>query len=155
MKSKNRDLTMAISVANMYHLNQVRDGSGLPYIIHPLAVMSNVNTLDEKIVAVLHDTVEDCDCSLDDLRRFRIEEHTIDAVNAISKRNGEKQEDYLDRVMTNELAYTVKLVDIKHNMSDMSLIEPKTEARWRAKYEKSLRHLKNGERKCLYIEEIL
>jgi (p)ppGpp synthase/HD superfamily hydrolase len=47
----------AIEIAKTAHVGQV-DKAGKPYINHPLHVMNSVDTLEEKIVAVLHDTIE-------------------------------------------------------------------------------------------------
>jgi (p)ppGpp synthase/HD superfamily hydrolase len=50
-------LQRAIAIAAKAHEGQV-DKAGNPYLDHPLFVMENVNSLEEKIVAVLHDAVE-------------------------------------------------------------------------------------------------
>jgi hypothetical protein len=52
-------LERAIAIATEAHTGQV-DKAGTPYIAHPLRVIENVSTMDEKIVAALHDVVEDC-----------------------------------------------------------------------------------------------
>jgi len=61
------NLHMAILLANECHKNQT-DKAGEPYILHPLKVMMDMETLDEKIVAVLHDVVEDSDLTIKNLR---------------------------------------------------------------------------------------
>ncbi len=54
----------AVDYARIAHAAQVRKGSGIPYVYHPLAVASLViefgGNEDQAIVAVLHDVVEDC-----------------------------------------------------------------------------------------------
>ncbi|PSB29764.1 HD domain-containing protein [Chlorogloea sp. CCALA 695] len=60
------DLTKAISIATSAHKNQV-DKGGKPYIEHPLRVMKQMMSDAARIVAVLHDVIEDSDYSLDDL----------------------------------------------------------------------------------------
>jgi (p)ppGpp synthase/HD superfamily hydrolase len=54
----------ALAFAADAHAGQVRKGSSVPYIAHPLAVASlaleHGADEDEAIAAVLHDTVEDC-----------------------------------------------------------------------------------------------
>ena len=52
------NLERAIEIAVQAHKG-ASDKGGAPYILHPLAVMHNLDTDDEKIVAVLHDVVED------------------------------------------------------------------------------------------------
>jgi len=49
----------AIAIAAEAHEGKV-DKAGAPYILHPLRVMLKMATTEERIVAVLHDVVEDC-----------------------------------------------------------------------------------------------
>ncbi|MGZ7078608.1 MAG: GTP pyrophosphokinase, partial [Thermoanaerobaculia bacterium] len=60
-------LERAIAIAAEKHAGQT-DKAGAPYILHPLRVMLRVSTNDERITAVLHDVVEDCGVTLEDLR---------------------------------------------------------------------------------------
>ena len=60
-------LDRAIELAKQHHEGQT-DKTGNPYIEHPLRVMNQVESEEEKIVAILHDIVEDTDISLDELR---------------------------------------------------------------------------------------
>lgn len=61
--SSNR-FAKAVELATRLHDGQVRKGTSIPYIAHPIAVASLVieygGTEDESIAALLHDTVEDC-----------------------------------------------------------------------------------------------
>ena len=63
---------LAIEVATKAHQNQVRKGTDIPYITHPLAVgiiLAQAGCSDEVIIAgILHDTVEDTPITLDYLR---------------------------------------------------------------------------------------
>ena len=63
-------LERAIELAVEHHKGQV-DKAGEPYILHPLRLMMSVDKDDEKIVAVMHDIVEDTDITLDDLRKIK------------------------------------------------------------------------------------
>ncbi len=60
----NTDCYKAYMIANRAHKGQV-DKAGKPYILHPLYVMSKMHTEEEAIVAILHDVIEDTDCTLD------------------------------------------------------------------------------------------
>ena len=51
-------LERAISIAVEAHRGQ-EDRNGAPYVLHPLRMMCRVETEMQKIVAVLHDVVED------------------------------------------------------------------------------------------------
>lgn len=120
MYSDNQMLVMAIHMALNAHGIQL-DKAGMPYILHPLHVMTCVDGIDAKIVAVLHDAIEDTDLTLEGLRFAGFEPIIIDAIDAISKRKGEKNEEYWTRVKANELALKVKMQDIAHNMSPARL----------------------------------
>ena len=65
-------LNLAIEVAVKAHQNQLRKGTDIPYITHPLAVgiiLAKAGCSDDVIVAgILHDTVEDTSITLDYLR---------------------------------------------------------------------------------------
>ena len=66
-----KQLDKAIQFATKAHEGQTRKYTGEPYIVHPLAVMEIVKTVDHTeemlMAAVLHDTVEDCDVTLDQI----------------------------------------------------------------------------------------
>lgn len=108
-------LKKAIAIAEKAHAGQV-DKAGKPYIGHPVRVMNAVQSLDEKIVGVLHDAVEDSDLTLDDLSAQGFPAHLIEAIDAITKREGEEYEAYLKRVTRNPIALRVKIADMTDNM---------------------------------------
>ena len=62
-------LEQAIALAAQQHAGQV-DKANAPYILHPLRVMLNVPTIEHKIVAVLHDVLEDTETNTEDLRKI-------------------------------------------------------------------------------------
>lgn len=131
-------LTLAIRIALGAH-GDTLDKGGMPYILHPLHVMDCVDSIDAKIVAVLHDTIEDTSQTLVGLWTAGFSDEIIDAIDAISKRKGEKNQDYWARVKANPLALRVKLADIAHNSSEGRLAAlPKEEADYlRNKYSKA------------------
>lgn len=63
----------AIVFATNAHQGTERRGKGYPYILHPLEAMAIVATIDNDpdllAAAVLHDTVEDTEVTLEDLQR--------------------------------------------------------------------------------------
>ncbi len=67
-------IALAIEVAVKAHQNQVRKGTDIPYVIHPLAVgiiLAKAGCSDDVIIAgILHDTVEDTSVTLDDLQNI-------------------------------------------------------------------------------------
>ncbi|MBE9044927.1 HD domain-containing protein [Pleurocapsales cyanobacterium LEGE 10410] len=118
-------LDKAIEIAKIAHKGQV-DKGGQPYIDHPLRVMNNLETVEEKIVAVLHDAVEDSDLTVEDLRAAGFSEVIVEAIAAITKQEGEKRKDYLKRVMDNPTALKVKIADMTDN-ADISRIPNPTD----------------------------
>lgn len=138
-------LDRAIVIATINHEGQV-DKSGLPYILHPITVMTMVETIEEKIVAILHDVVEDTIMTLDDLRADPVEfsDEVIDAVDAISRRDGESTKQYYDRLVANRLAMKVKIADLEHNMSMPRLLTIRDKDLNRVRYYHSKwKHLKS------------
>ena len=113
-------LERAIAIAATAHAGQV-DKGGAPYILHPLKVMLRMTTLEERIVSVLHDVVEDCEISLDDLRKEGFSEVVLSAIESVTKVPGESYEDFVERAAQNPIGRVVKLADLEEN-SDLSRI---------------------------------
>lgn len=108
------NLSDAITLATHAHRGQV-DKGGAPYILHPLRIMAQMNSNEERIVAILHDVVEDStDIDLADIA-FVFGDRIAEAVDALTKRKGESYDAYLERVKGDELATKVKLADLKDN----------------------------------------
>lgn len=105
----------AIALAIEAHRGQL-DKSRQPYILHPLRVMFNCETEIERIVAVLHDVVEDTGRSFDDLRKLGYSQDVIAALDCVTKRPGEDYEQFIERAAANPVARNVKLADLKDNM---------------------------------------
>lgn len=112
-------LHAAILMALKYHGKQ-EDKAGQLYVLHPLHVMLQMDQLDEKIVAVLHDILEDTTCTIEKLQE-NFPQQIVDAVIALTRNKGIPYEDYLKRVKENPLALSVKLKDIEHNSSEKRL----------------------------------
>lgn len=112
---ENEELNKAYEIASMAHKNQ-KDKGGIEYINHPVAVSTLVGSLEEKIVALLHDVVEDTRVTLEELKSFGFNDNVIAAIDAISKKAGESTDDYMNRVKNNKLACSVKKADLLHNM---------------------------------------
>ncbi|MBK9749239.1 MAG: GTP pyrophosphokinase [Anaerolineae bacterium] len=105
----------AIIWATEVHRGQV-DKAGNPYILHPLRVMLRMTSAEARFVAILHDTIEDSDHTLDDLRALGYSETIIAAVDAITRRDDETYEEFILRLKPNPLARAVKLADLLDNM---------------------------------------
>ena len=131
-------LDKAIALAKIAHEGQV-DKGGHSYINHPLRVMNAVETVEEKIVAVLHDAVEDSDLTIDDLKREGFSEEIVCAIAAITKLEGEKRKDYLKRVELNKIALKVKIADMNDNADISRIYNPGDRDRERTRiYKKNI-----------------
>ncbi len=106
----------ALLIAVTAHRGQV-DKLGKPYILHPLAVAAQLDDLELKTIAVLHDTIEDTDVTADYLISQGIPKGIVEAVELLSKPKDEDYESYLHRVKENSKAKAVKLADLAHNTS--------------------------------------
>jgi GTP diphosphokinase / guanosine-3',5'-bis(diphosphate) 3'-diphosphatase len=116
-------LNLAIAIANQAHAGQL-DKAGKPYISHPLTVMAQMDTLESKIVAVLHDAIEDSELTIADLVRQGFPEFITAAIAAITKLDDELYEDYILRVKSNAIARKVKIADVTHNMDISRIANP-------------------------------
>ena len=97
------------------HEGQV-DKCGQPYWMHPFAVADAVEGDDAKTVANLHDVVEDTDATLEWLLGQGFPAHIVDAVDAITRRDGESYDDFVTRAGRNGIARKVKIADLRHNL---------------------------------------
>jgi (p)ppGpp synthase/HD superfamily hydrolase len=110
-------LANAIALASEKHKDQF-DKGGMPYILHPLRVMSFVKTDDLELmcIAVLHDVMEDCGVTAKDLFDAGMSLRVIKGVSNLTKLDGQSPEEYLEIIKANPDAIKVKLADLRHNM---------------------------------------
>ncbi|RSM64597.1 GTP pyrophosphokinase [Kibdelosporangium aridum] len=133
-------LQQAYDVAEEKHRHQRRK-SGDPYITHPLAVATILAELGMDtttlVAALLHDTVEDTDYSLELLRADFGDEvaHLVDGVTKLDKvKLGTAAEAETIRKMIIAMAkdprvLVIKLADRLHNMRTMRFLPPEKQAR--------------------------
>ena len=108
------DLQRAIEISVTAHKRQVRkDGS--PYVLHPLRLMMSVNSADEKIVAVLHDVVEDTDITMQQLEDEGFSKQVLAALRLVTHDDGTSYENYITNIKGNPIARAVKLADLRDN----------------------------------------
>lgn len=117
-------IDIALAIAKKAHAGQV-DKASVDYIQHPLYVASQVNTEQEKAVALLHDVIEDSDITAADLFASGLSNEVVTAVQILTKKKGQSYQEYLGKVKSNNLARVVKLADLKHN-SDLSRLKSVT-----------------------------
>ncbi|MCK6073901.1 HD domain-containing protein [Paenibacillus silvae] len=135
------DIELAISIALEAHKGQL-DKGGNPYILHPLAVMNRVETIEEKIVAVLHDVIEDTEVTIEQLRELGFSEEIVKAIGLLTRSKEDSYEQFIEKTTTNRIARNVKIADIQENMN-LSRIKNPTEQDYNRleKYKKAMERL--------------
>jgi len=116
-----RLLAKAISIAAVAFKDKL-DKGGEPYILHCLYVMNKQTTITRKIIAILHDLIEDTDWTFDDLRKEGYGDSIIIPLRLLTF--NETVQPYLDQirdVSTNADATAVKLADLEHNLQPWRL----------------------------------
>lgn len=136
-------LRRAVRVAAAAHRGQT-DKAGEPYIHHPLAVMSRLSGDDERVVAVLHDTLEDTSLTAEKLLSMGFSASVVAALQAMTHKDHEPYLKYVRRICGNKLAVRPKIADVKENLREDRLHDEATKA-WHAqrkpKYLEALRML--------------
>jgi len=118
------NLEQAISIASLAHAGQL-DKGGEPYILHPLRVMMKLKDEKQRIVAVLHDVIEDTGVTDMNLIIQGLEIDLINVILTLTRNKNESYDEYIDRISKDEFAIQVKLADLEDNM-DMSRLKNPT-----------------------------
>jgi (p)ppGpp synthase/HD superfamily hydrolase len=125
-------LASAIAFASDKHKDQF-DKAGMPYILHPLTVMSFLDTDDLELmcIGVLHDVIEDCGVTFADLYAIGMSERVVFGVKGMTKVSGESISEQFARLVQNIDIIKTKLADLRHNMDPrrMKGVSPKDQAR--------------------------
>ncbi len=113
-------LEIALNLALNAHTGQ-KDKAGQPYVLHPLRIMHQMDTDEERIVALLHDVIEDSQYSDKDLIRHGIPENIVNTVMILSKNENENYEAFINKISKNKLAVKIKKADIIDNLNLLRL----------------------------------
>lgn len=113
-------LELARTLSQTYHTDQ-KYGQEDYFAYHITGVVNSLKLHNYSenflIVAYLHDIVEDTEVSLDTIKNlFGV--NIANAVDAITKRDGEARPDYLARCSKNNIARMVKLHDAMFNANN-------------------------------------
>ena len=128
-------LKKAIEFATKAHEGQIRKYTGEPYIVHPLEVsdiVSSVEHTEEMLMAaVLHDTVEDTDTTIQDIdREFGpVVAQLVDELTDVSKpedgnRATRKGIDRDHSAQASAQGQTIKVADLISNTSSITEHDP-------------------------------
>lgn len=116
-----QDLELASTIAAKFHAGQ-RYGKH-DYMYHLNAVAKSLAQENDDrlpIVGVLHDILEDTECTADLLRQL-FDKDVVDAVVAITKTCGESYDAYMAKVKANNLARVTKMHDTLCNLTESTL----------------------------------
>lgn len=94
-----------------------KDYAGLEYIAHPLIIYLGCNNEDERIVALLHDVIEDTKITIADLELF-FDKKIIDALKLITHEKIYDRDEYIKKIKENPIARRVKILDLKTNLDE-------------------------------------
>lgn len=138
-------LKAAEELARRAHKGQ-KDKSGEDYFGHVSRVSGRCESMEAKIVGMLHDTVEDTDVTVEEIRG-NFGDRVADAVFAMTHQDGEEWWDYIARVEKNPISRQVKISDLIDN-SNLSRLKKVTltDVRRQEKYNKTLQRLMDPER---------
>ena len=138
-----RLLDKAADICIKKHAGQ-RDKSGAAYFMHPMRVAMRCRTDEEKIIALLHDVIEDTDVTAEYLLSEGFPHNIVDGVLALTKHPGESYEEFVARAALHPLGRVVKIRDIEDNLDvrRLDFVSPETAARL-SKYLAALKFLTN------------
>lgn len=91
------------------------DKTGLPYALHPIHLAEQMRSEDETCAALLHDVMEDCGKTPDDLRGIGMCERVVEALTLLTHDPSLPYLDYVRRLRDNPVARAVKIADLRHN----------------------------------------
>lgn len=100
-----------------------KDIAGEEYYHHPIRVAEKCQSINAKVVALLHDTIEDTEVTVETLQKEGFSQDIIDGVLSVTKREGESYEDFVRRAAENPLGREVKKADLEDNMDIRRLKE--------------------------------
>lgn len=115
----------ALNLCLKAHKGQ-KDRSDLPYALHPIHLAEQFDHASQVCAALLHDTMEDCDISEDDLREAGMSEEVIEAVRLLTHDPNVPYLEYVRGTADNRIAKAVKIADLRHN-GDLSRLERVTD----------------------------
>lgn len=141
------DLDRALEIALDAHSGDT-DKANEAYIRHPLRVMQAMDTKTERIVALLHDVVEDSEYTLDEIEQ-EFNKEICDAVDCLTKDENKRKEmddteyyleEFIEDAAENEIARKVKRADIEDNM-DLTRLSDVAEENWEQLQEEDWKRL--------------
>lgn len=137
------NILLAKYIAKSVHKSQT-DKAGVDYFAGHLTTVANgVNSKKAKVIAYLHDSLEDTPLTDKELLKV-FDKDIVEAIKVLTKPKNVNYLTYIRNIKTNSLAKAVKLSDLRNN-SDLSRLSKVTEKdlQRKEKYEKAIRILEN------------
>ncbi len=123
------------------HKDQV-DKTGIPYVFHPFHLAEQMTDEITTVCALLHDVVEDTDCTFEDLQKMGFPDEAIIALKLLTHDPAVPYMEYVKAIAENPVAKQVKIADLRHNSDLSRMDEIDQRAIERAeKYKKALAYL--------------
>ena len=129
-----RQWDIARKIAAKKHAGQT-DKQGVPYIEHPVRVAARLDDPKLKVVALLHDILEDTDMTAEELLKEGISRECVDMVQLLTRKEDQNYRDYILSVKAHPEIIPVKLADLQDNL------RPGCPPALRKRYEEALRML--------------
>lgn len=130
----------AVGLAMRLHAGQV-DKAGEPYWQHCARVRARLPddaTDDEKVAALLHDTIEDCGETVESLGGRGVAPGALTIIESLTRREGERYSEFIERIARSGApTIRVKLADIADNSDPLRLarLDQATRERLTRKYD--------------------
>lgn len=115
----------AMQIAIKVHRGQL-DKGGNDYINHPVRVERRCICQEDRLVALLHDTIEDGNIASEYLLLVGFSQEVVDAVLSVSRKRGEDYFKFIQRCKANPIGRRVKICDLEDNM-DITRLKELTE----------------------------
>ena len=109
-----------------------KDKAGKPYIDHLWRVKETVHNeiwgnYELETVALLHDLLEDCPNWNKEKLLDIFPKSVVDSVVCLTRKKNESYKEYIDRILTDDMATLVKKADLRDNM-DITRLKTLNEA---------------------------
>jgi len=121
-----------------------KDKSSLPYILHPISVMLQMDTDEERILALCHDISEDTSKSPHDVAHdLGMNSEWETWLDALTHRKDIPYIDYIKQIRLYPTAAKVKFADLNHNLSRLKNLPVEDQERLSKKYADGIEALKH------------
>lgn len=129
---------LAQGIAFGAHAGQL-DKAGHPYIAHVARVVARLVVPEDRVLAWLHDVLEDTAVTAEDLAAAGLPESIVVQVEALTHRKGEPRDAYYARILRWPAATRVKRADVADDSDPVRLarLDATTRARLVVKYDKA------------------